>query len=255
MSTKDPAPTSGTTDGDRDDPPAGDDRDAEPATPPSDDEVGDTSGDTSEDKALAAQRSGARGQLASFPGMPRPPRRTGVFLDPQDLRSHVSDLLRSIVGPHTVDPFGNFTFDHETVRIFVTVAGSPIGPVVGVFSVTNADLELDAGLASFLARTNHRLLLGTLSWDDDNDAVWLRHNLLGTHLDPPELQAAVRSVSSAAVAIAGQVHEQFGGRRFGVDDGDENPPGEPPMAPPDMTGDGGDDGMDGPRRSNATGYL
>lgn len=247
MSTKDPARTSGTTDGDRDDPPVGDDREADPATPPPGGEAGDKPGD----KALAARRSGARGQLASIQGMPRPPRRTGVFLDPQDLRSHVSDLLRTIVGPHTVDPFGNFTFDHESVRIFVTVTGSPIGPVVGVFSVTNADLALDTGLASFLARTNHRLLLGTLSWDDDNDAVWLRHNLLGTHLDAPELQAAVRSVSTAAVAIAGDVHEQFGGRRFGDDDGDENPPGEPPMAPPDMA----DDGMDAPHRSNATGYL
>lgn len=262
MSTTDPAPTSGTTDGDGDDPPAGDDREAEPATPPSGAGAEDSSGDAADapsgDKALAARRSGARGQLASVQGGPRPPRRTGVFLDPQDLRSHVSDLLRSIVGPHTVDPFGNFTFDHESLRIFVTVSGSPIGPVVGVFSVTNADLELDAGLASFLARTNHRLLLGTLSWDDDNDAVWLRHNLLGTHLDPPELQAAVRSVSTAAVAIAGQVHEQFGGRRFGDDDG-EQPSDEPRMAPPDMTGDGTgdgvDDGMDGPGRSNASGYL
>jgi hypothetical protein len=215
---------------------------------PGDDGSGPGSGDGGDgpDATPARRQDTARGQVASLQGVPRPPRRTGVFLDPQDLRTHVSDLLRSIVGPHTVDPFGNFMFDHESVRIFVTVSGSPIGPVVGVFSVTNADLELDGELAKWLARTNHRLMLGTLSWDDDNDAVWLRHNVLGTYLDAPELQAAVRAVSTAAVAVAGEVHERFGGRRFGDEDGDETPS----MGPQDM----GED-LDTPHRTNTTGYL
>ena len=239
MTTQDPAPPPREPEGARD-----------TGEPPAEDRHSGTSeaqegGDGTPDTTLSRRQDTARGQVASMQGIPRPPRRTGVFLDPQDLRSHVSDLLRSIVGPHTVDPFGNFMFDHESVRVFVTVSGSPIGPIVGVFSVTNADLELDAGLATWLARTNHRLLLGTLSWDDDNDAVWLRHNVLGTYLDAPELQAAVRSVSTAAVAVASEVHERFGGRRFGDEDGDENPP---------MHHEMGED-LDTAHHTNTTGYL
>lgn len=246
MTTQDPAPPPSESEGARD---AGNGAGSSDGDG-SGTEQGPADGDDPRDTSLSRRQDTGRGQVASMQGIPRPPRRTGVFLDPQDLRTHVSDLLRSIVGPHTVDPFGNFMFDHESVRVFVTVSGSPIGPIVGVFSVTNADLDLDEGLAAWLARTNHRLLLGTLSWDDDNDAVWLRHNVLGTHLDAPELQAAVRSVSTAAVAVAGEIHERFGGRRFGEEDGDDNPA----MGHRDLGEELGDD-LDTPHRSNTTGYL
>jgi len=205
---------------------------------------------------LAHQPASPRGQVASMPAAaPRPPRRTGVFLDAQDLRSHVGDLLRAIVGSYRVDTFGNFTFDHETARVFVTVGSSPMGPIVGVFSVTNTALELDGDLASWLARTNHRLMLGTLSWDDDNDAVWLRHNLVGTHLDPAELQAAVRSVATSAAAVGDEISERFGGTRMATGDGasdtddtgSENVDG---VEPPGFDEPGGD-----AVRSNTTGYL
>lgn len=90
-----------------------------------------------------------------------------------------------------------------------------MGPTVGVYSVTNIDLDLDGKLGMFLATTNHRLGFGTLSYDTENRAVWLRHTLLGTTLDAPELQAAVASVARTAASIDDEIGARFGGRTFG----------------------------------------
>jgi hypothetical protein len=162
-----------------------------------------------------------------------------VFLDPDDLREHVGGLLRVMLGGYQVDAWGNFTFTHEGARIFVTVGGSPIGPQVGVFSVTNLDIDLSPALASFLVTTNHRLGFGSFSYDADNRAVWLRHTLLGTTLDGPELQAAVAAVASVAANVDDHIGEQFGGRTF--DDApeamqDKARPPDPAQAPYNVHG-------------------
>jgi hypothetical protein len=170
------------------------------------------------------------------PGMqpPRPPRRTGVFVDPEDLRDYVGGLLRAILGGYEVDAFGNYTFVHEGARVFVTVGGSPIGPQVGVFSVTNLELDLTPQLGQFLLTTNHRLGFGSFSYDPQNNAVWLRHALLGTTLDGPELQAAVAAIASTAAAMDHEIRERFGGRTF------TEAPSEVQrrMGPPDPGGSG-----------------
>jgi hypothetical protein len=152
---------------------------------------------------------------AISPGRPpRPPRRTGVFIDPDDLRDHVGQLLRAILGGYEVDAFGNFTFVHEGARVFVTVGPSPIGPQVGVFSVTNLDVALTPPLADFLLTTNHTLGFGSFSYDHDTASVWLRHTLLGTTLDGPELQSAVAAVATTAAHVDDAIKQRFGGRTF-----------------------------------------
>jgi hypothetical protein len=171
----------------------------------------------------------------------RPPRRTGVFVDPDDLREHVGQLLRAILGGYEVDAFGNFTFTHENARIFVTVGGSPIGPTVGVFSVTNLEIDLTAQLAAYLLTTNHTLGFGAFSYDDSNRSVWLRHTLLGTTLDGPELQSAVAAVATTAAHLDDRIRDRFGGRTFQESPGDVQRSVEPPGSPPGGPG--------------ATGYL
>ena len=174
---------------------------------------------------------------------PRPPRRTGVFLDPEDLREHVGGLLRAILGGHEVDAFGNFTFTHEHARIFVTIGSSPIGPQVGVFSVTNIDLDLTPELARFLLTTNHRLGFGAFSYDPENRALWLRHTLLGTTLDLPELQTTVAAVATTAASLDQSIRDRFGGRTFQEAPNDVQRRMEPPS--PEA----------GPAAGNAGGYL
>ncbi len=170
-------------------------------------------------------------QAAQMPRPPMPPRRTGVFLDPDDLREHVGGLLRVMLGGYQVDAWGNYTFVHEGARIYVTVGGSPIGPQVGVFSVTNLDIDLTPPLAFFMATTNHKLGFGALSYDAENRAVWLRHTLLGTTLDGPELQTAVAAVASTAAHLDDRIAEQFGGRTFDDAPEDVQQATRPPETP------------------------
>jgi hypothetical protein len=158
----------------------------------------------------------------------RPPRRTGVFIDPDDLRTHVGGLLRSVLGGYEVDAFGNFTFTHEGARVFVTVGGSPVGPQVGIFCVTNLDIDLSPPLASFLLTTNHTLGFGSFSYDLHNRAIWLRHTLLGTTLDLPELQTAVAAIATTAAGIDERIRDRFGGRTFQDAPGDVQRGMEPP---------------------------
>lgn len=159
---------------------------------------------------------------------PRPPRRTGVFLDPEDLREHVSGLLRSTLGGHEVDAFGNITFTHDDARVFVTVAGSPVGPQVGVFSVTNLEVPYSAELGRFLLTTNHTLGFGAFSYEPQHEAVWLRHTLLGGTLDLPELQTAVVAVAATAARLDGEIRDRFGGRTFQEAPSDLQQQVEPP---------------------------
>ncbi|MDX1509910.1 MAG: type III secretion system chaperone [Nitriliruptorales bacterium] len=149
-----------------------------------------------------------------MPAPPAPPKRTGVFLDATDLRDHVGALLRTFLPGYEVDQYGNFTFQHDGARVFVTVGASPIGPQIGVFSITNVGVPLDDALAGFLLSHNHRFAFGAFSYDPDNQAVWLRHTLLGTMIDGPELQAAVAAIATTAAEIDGTIKDRFGGRTF-----------------------------------------
>lgn len=177
-------------------------------------------------------------------GPPPPPRRTGVFVDVGELRAHVGDLLRAMLGGYQVDAFGNMTFVHEGARVFVTVGPGPLGPQVGVFSITNVDVPLSGELASFLLTSNHRLAFGAFSYDADNAAVWLQHSLLGGTLDGPELRGAVLAIAQTAARVDDVIRERFGGRRF-VDAGeDEQARAHPPAPEPDEED-----------VTNASGYL
>lgn len=165
---------------------------------------------------------------------PDPPHRTGVFVDVPSLRAHVGDLLRAFLGGYQVDAFGNMTFTHEDARIFVTVGMSPIGPQVGVFSITNVDVELTPQLAEFLLTTNHGLGFGAFSYDGDNRAVWLRHSLLGATIDAPELQSAVAAVASTAAHFDEIIQGEYGGRAFRDEPTDVQDATAPP--PPNASG-------------------
>lgn len=225
---------------------AGDEEPEEPSEAPTPDEDAD---DEPEGAGQVAGGPGsgdqtmleARQVLAA--SMPRPPKRTGVFLDADDLRVHVGDLLRTMLGGFQVDAWGNFTFTHDDARIFVTVGQTPIGPQVGVFSITNVDIELTPELASFLLTTNHRLGFGSFSYDPESSSVWLRHTLLGTTLDGPELQSAVAAIASTAADVDEPIRDRFGGRAFHDAPEDVQSQAKPP-APGDQE-----------THPNASGYL
>ncbi len=165
-------------------------------------------------------------------GLPDPPRRTGIFVDAPSLREHVGEVLRAYLGGYQVDAHGNITFTYDDARVFVTVGMSPIGPQVGVFSITNVEVDLTLEMSTFLLSTNHALGFGAFSYDVDHRAVWLRHTLLGTTIDPPELQSAVAAIASTAAHFDDRIRDRFGGRTFteAPDDVQESASPPPPNA-------------------------
>lgn len=172
-----------------------------------------------------------------------PPRRTGIFVDAEELRTYVGTLLRAMLGGYEVDALGNMTFTAEGARIFVTVGPGPLGPQVGVFSITNIGVELVPDLAAFLLRTNHRMAFGAFSYEPEQSGVWLRHSLLGGTLDGPELRGAILSVASTASQVGDLIRDRFGGASFE----DEPEDVQRSVHPPDPAED--DDPV------NASGYL
>ena len=175
----------------------------------------DGGGSDAEDPSTAAPRGMLVERAAAQGVQPGPPpRRTGVFVDVEELRSYVGSLLRAMLGGYEVDALGNMTFTAEGARIFVTVGPGPLGPHVGVFSITNIGIELVDDLAAFLLRTNHRMAFGAFSYEPEQGAVWLRHSLLGATLDGPELRGAILSVASTASEVAQLISEKFGGGSF-----------------------------------------
>ncbi|WP_052664742.1 T3SS (YopN, CesT) and YbjN peptide-binding chaperone 1 [Nitriliruptor alkaliphilus] len=225
------------------DPTAAREDDEQQPAPDEPDDTATPGGDEASASDTGHDPSSALAAVARSATPPRPPRRTGVFIDPDDLRTHVGGLLRAILGGYEVDAFGNYTFTHEGARIFVTVSGSPIGPQVGVFSVTNVDVELTPDLAAFLLTTNHTLGFGAFSYDVGNRAVWLRHTLLGTTLDGPELQSAVAAVATTAARLDHPIRDRFGGGTFADAPDDVQRGVEPPRVDPE------------PPAPNASGYL
>ena len=193
---------------------------------------------TDDDRDAHAEDAAGELTVRRPPTPGRPPRRTGVFVDADDLREHVGALLRVLLGGYEVDAFGNFTFVHDSARVFVTVGGSPMGPQVGVFSVTNLDVDLTPPLATFLLTTNHTLGFGAFSYDPPNRAVWLRHTLLGTTLDGPELHAAVVAVSTTAARFDDAIRDRFGGRTFHEAPDDVQRRVEPPETRDEPSGPG-----------------
>lgn len=214
------------------------------AEAPERDGPGRDPGDGHHGGASPAVRGGGEMVAAASAAAQPPPRRTGVFVDVGELRAHVGDLLRAMLGGYQVDAFGNMTFTHEGARVFVTVGPGPLGPQVGVFSITNVDVPLSGELASFLLTSNHRLAFGAFSYDAENAAVWMQHSLLGGTLDGPELRGAVLAVAQTAARVDDVIRERFGGRRF-VDAGEEEQARAHPPAPEPE-----DDDV-----ANASGYL
>jgi hypothetical protein len=112
-----------------------------------------------------------------------------------------------------------------------------------VFSVTNLDLDLTPDLAALLLTTNHTLGFGSFSYDPNNRAIWLRHTLLGTTLDGPELQTAVAAIATTAARLDDPIRDRFGGRTFADAPQDVQRGVEPPHVDAE------------PPAPNASGYL
>lgn len=219
-------------------PAAGSDR-GDTRSSPEDQDAGGGAPAGTPGRGVLVERAAARGVQPK-----PPPRRTGVFVDVDELRAHVGSQLRTMLGGYEVDALGNMTFTSDGARIFVTVGPGPMGPHVGVFSIVTVDQPLTPELASFLLTTNHRMAFGAFSYEAEQRAVWLRHSLLGATLDAPELRSTIISVATSASTVAEVLRDKFGGGSFA----DASAERQAAVHPPEPSHD--DDGA-----VNVSGYL
>jgi hypothetical protein len=75
------------------------------------------------------------------------------------------------------------------------------------------NIERPANLLDKLNDLNRGLFFGKAYMHDNG--VWLAHNLLGDHLDPEELIAALGLLSRVADKLDDELKGSFGGQRFG----------------------------------------
>ena len=130
------------------------------------------------------------------------------------MRVEIEPVLESILGkPAPRDDDDDYIVDVGDVRVFVAPRALPMRPpIVRVFAITNAGVNLTAELGLFLARLNFSLMFGRFSIDTDHQAVWFDETLLGDHVTPEELRFTVEMVASTAGEWDEKIAGMFGGR-------------------------------------------
>lgn len=156
-----------------------------------------------------------------------------------EMRSNIEPVLASILGKAAErDPDGDYLLDLGHVRVFVApraLPGRP-PPIIRIFAITNAGVELTPELGLFLARLNFTLMFGRFSIDADNSAIWFDETLLGDHVTPEELRFTVEMVATTANEWDQKIAGMFGGKTRPAGDAG---PTEPPPAPNSKPGSGG----------------
>ena len=156
-----------------------------------------------------------------------------------EMRTNIEPVLASILGkPAERDADGDYVLDLGHVRVFVApraLPGRP-PPIIRIFAITNAGVELTPELGLFLSRLNFTLMFGRFSIDADNSAIWFDETLLGDHVTPEELRFTVEMVATTANEWDQKLAAMFGGQTRAAGDA---APTEPPAAPNSKPGSGG----------------
>ena len=112
------------------------------------------------------------------------------------------------------DADGDYILDIGHVRVFVaprSLPGRP-PPIMRVFAITNAGVNLTPELGLFLSRLNFTLMFGRFSIDTDNASIWFDETLLGEHVSEEELRFTIEMVAATANEWDQKIAAMFGGR-------------------------------------------
>jgi hypothetical protein len=133
-----------------------------------------------------------------------------------NMRSCIEPVLAKMSDGNaaTQDEDGDYVLDIGHVRIFVAPRAlpGPPPPIIRVFAITNAGVNLTSELGLFLARLNFSLMFGRFSIDTDNAAVWFDETLLGEHVTEEELRFTVEMVAATANEWDQKIAGMFGGK-------------------------------------------
>lgn len=134
-----------------------------------------------------------------------------------EVKDKVQRWLTEFLSRIEVDRDGNFTFQHGTSRVFVSVRDwAEDHVVVRVYAPTNFDVPPSPELFRFVATNADSRIFGRLSATERDTGVMIAfdHVLLGDTLDPDELRLAVIAVAGTAEGIDKEIRDKFGGRVF-----------------------------------------
>jgi hypothetical protein len=131
----------------------------------------------------------------------------------EELRTSIEPVLAGIVGDApSQDADGDYVLDIGKTRVFVAPRVLPARPpIIRVFAITNAGLNLRPDLGLFLARLNFSLMFGRFSIDAEHQAVWFDETLLGDHVTDEELRFTVEMVAATAGEWDQKIAQMFGG--------------------------------------------
>ena len=138
-----------------------------------------------------------------------------------ETRDRVRYILTDLLGTVEVDRDGEFSFRHDSARIFVGVRPFDEGTVVEVRAYTNIGVPPSPELFEYVALNANAYVFGHLGAFEDGEGeivVIFSHRLLGDYLDPEELKVAVAAVASTADEVDDEIQERFGGRLFHQED-------------------------------------
>jgi hypothetical protein len=153
------------------------------------------------------------------------------------IRSTIEPVVAALSPGNKVvqDEDGDYVLDLGHVRLFVAVRAlpGPPPPIVRVFAITNAGVNISSELGLFLSRLNFTLMFGRFSIDVENASVWFDETLLGEHVTAEELRFTIEMVASTANEWDQKIASMFGGRVLapqGEADGEGAAPGSVPPA-------------------------
>lgn len=156
-----------------------------------------------------------------------------------EMRQNIEPVLASILGkPAERDAEGDYLVDVGHVRVFVApraLPGRP-PPIIRIFAITNAGLELTPDLGLFLSRLNFTLMFGRFSIDTGNAAIWFDETLLGDHVTPEELRFTVEMVATTANEWDQKIAGMFGGKTRAPGEGEAGAAAVTPNAKPGSGG-------------------
>ena len=168
------------------------------------------------------------GEEAKQPTLPTP-RPEGEPKGVGALRETIEKTLSEGVGGYVVDDRSNYLVGLDSARVFVVptwIDGDDVVTVARIFAITNLDVPVTAELTSWLLAKNLEFVFGAFALDVEAGAIWFNHNLLGGHLEVPELEAALRAVAQTADRFDDEIKDRFGGRLY------IEAPGEAAPTPP-----------------------
>lgn len=150
----------------------------------------------------------------SIPPAPRP---EGEPEGVAALRETIEKTLTGAVGGYVVDDRSNYLIGLDSARVFVVptwMDGDEVVTVARIFAITNLDVPVTAEFTLWLLTRNLEFVFGAFALDVEAGAVWFNHNLLGGHLEGPELEAALHAVAQTANRFDDEIKERFGGRLY-----------------------------------------